>query len=297
MGERNHWQLLSVRDLCVTTTSGGTPSRKRPEYFVHRGIPWLKTQELSDCVLYDASEHISEVAVMESSAKLLPVGTVLVAMYGATAGQLGLLGRPMTCNQACCALIVDEAKADPRFLYYALLNDRLRLRSLANGAAQQNLNVGIISRFPILAPPLSEQRAIAAVPGALDDKIEANRRIEGRSRLLMDALFSCLQETALEAELPLMSVVEFVFGEPFDSDFFNGDKLGRPLIRIRDLKTFIPQFFSTECRSKETIVQPGEVLVGMDAEFRPTIWCGEPGLLNQRVCLARPRVGSLAFIS
>jgi len=176
MAERDDWQLLSVRDVCVTTTSGGTPSRKHPEYFVHRGIPWLKTQELSDSILYDALEHISEVAVTESSAKLLPVGTVLVAMYGATAGQLGLLGKPMACNQACCALVVDEAKADPRFLYYALLNDRLLLRSLANGAAQQNLNVGIINTFPILAPPLSEQRAIAEVLGALDDKIEANRR-------------------------------------------------------------------------------------------------------------------------
>ena len=95
--------------------------------------------------------------------------------------------------------------------------------------------------------------------------------------------------------MSLMDAVTFTFGEPFRSKDFNGEGLGRPLVRIRDLKTFSPQLFTTETRDRETVVQPGDLIVGMDAGFRPTIWCGREGLLNQRVCRATPRLGGRAF--
>lgn len=300
MGERNHWQLLTVGDLCVTTTSGGTPSRKRPEYFVHNGIPWLKTQELSDCVLYDASEHISEVAVTESSAKLLPVGTVLVAMYGATAGQLGLLGKPMTCNQACCALIVDETKADPRFLYYALLNDRLGLRSLANGAAQQNLNVGIISRFPILAPPLSEQRAIAEVLGALDDKIEANRRVVATVDALARAEVEAAQATA-DRLLPLGSLLKRV------NDIARPSELAPATVYIGLEHMSRGSLFLTEWGVAEGLAsakarfQPGDILFGkLRPYFKKVAIAPTAGVCSTDVLVLRPThwvQGSLGLVA
>jgi type I restriction enzyme, S subunit len=148
----------------------------------------VKTQELLDRVLYDTAEHITEQAIRESSAKLLPGGTLLVAMYGVTAGQLGLLGRPMTCNQACCALIVDEEKANKRFLYYALRDKRTHLKSLANGAAQQNLNARMIASLVLSVPPLRVQDAIGEVLGALDDKIECNQRVASLAEQLALAL-------------------------------------------------------------------------------------------------------------
>src|ERR1035437_4275565 len=173
----SEWRELAIGDVCVRVTSGGTPSRARPEYFIGGARPWVKTQELRDCWISDTEEHITDKAIADSSAKLLPAGTVLVAMYGATVGQLGMLAREMTCNQACCALIVDETRADPRFVYYQLLATRSRLIRLANGAAQQNLNGEIIKRFRLRFPPLHEQTRIADILSALDDKIDLNLRM------------------------------------------------------------------------------------------------------------------------
>jgi type I restriction enzyme S subunit len=185
----SEWRELAIGDVCVRVTSGGTPSRARPEYFIGGARPWVKTQELRDCWISDTEEHITDKAIADSSAKLLPAGTVLVAMYGATVGQLGMLAREMTCNQACCALIVDETRADPRFVYYQLLATRSRLISLANGAAQQNLSCEIIKRFRLRFPPLREQRRIADILSALDDKIELNRRTSQTLESMARALF------------------------------------------------------------------------------------------------------------
>jgi len=183
------WEVLSVADVCRRVTSGGTPSRKRPEFYQDGVWPWVKTQELLDGWIDKTEEQITEDAVAESSAKVLPAETILMAMYGATVGQLGILRRPMTCNQACCAVIVDPEKADFRYLYYQLLNSRAQIRGLATGAAQQNLSGVVIKslRFPF--PPLPEQKAIARILGTLDDKIELNRRMNATLEAMARALF------------------------------------------------------------------------------------------------------------
>jgi type I restriction enzyme S subunit len=146
-------------------------------------------------------------------------------------------------------------------------------------------------------PPLAEQRAIAEVLGALDDKIEANRKTTLVAEALVTAAFRYAMAQIGDRDVPLFDVVDFIFGEPFKSTEFNSAGIGRPLIRIRDLKTFSPQFWTTEARPRETVVEPGDIVVGMDAEFRPTLWQGMAGLLNQRVCMALPRgFGGRAFI-
>jgi type I restriction enzyme S subunit len=185
----NHWTVKSVGDVCQRVTSGGTPSRKNPSYYMNGIWPWVKTQELKDTWIDNTEEFITETAVRESSAKVLPENTVLVAMYGATVGQLGILRRPMTCNQACCALIADENVANYRFLFYRLLSSRALLKRLATGAAQQNLSGAVIRalRFPF--PPIAEQRRIAHILGTLDDKIELNRRMAATLEEMARALF------------------------------------------------------------------------------------------------------------
>jgi len=183
------WRVLSLEDVCSRITSGGTPSRRHPDYYYGGTWPWVKTQELQDKWIDHTEESITERAVAESSAKVLPSNTVLVAMYGATVGQLGLLRHPMTCNQACCALVVDENIAHYRFVFYQLLHARPQLKNLATGAAQQNLSGVLIRslRFPL--PPLPEQRAIAHILGTLDDKIELNRRMSETLEAMARALF------------------------------------------------------------------------------------------------------------
>lgn len=173
---RANWPLRTLEDLCARITSGGTPNRSRPDYYGGL-IPWIKTGELLDRVIVDSEEHLTELGLANSSAKLLPRGTILMAMYGATVGALGHLGSEATCNQASCAMVVDPLKANDRWLFYALLNDRRSITRKATGAAQQNLSGATIKRFAYSTPPLPEQQAIAEVLGALDDKIAANTRL------------------------------------------------------------------------------------------------------------------------
>lgn len=183
------WPVRSIQDMCLRVTSGGTPSRRQPSFYEDGCWPWLKTQELRDGWLDDSEEHITDDAVASSSAKVLPENTVLMAMYGATVGQLGILRRPMTCNQACCAMIVDPGRADCRYLFYQLLHARPWIRNLATGAAQQNLSGRLIKSLKFPFPPLPEQRRIARVLGALDDKIELNRRMSETLEAMAQALF------------------------------------------------------------------------------------------------------------
>ena len=183
------WPVLPVADVCTRVTSGGTPSRTRPDFYENGTWPWVKTQELQDRWIESTEEQITDDAVANSSAKPLPPNTILMAMYGATVGQLGILRKPMTCNQACCAMIVDPEKADFRYLYHQLRYSRTQLKSLATGAAQQNLSGVLIKSLRYPFPPLTEQKAIAAVLGALDDKIELNRRMNATLEAMARALF------------------------------------------------------------------------------------------------------------
>ncbi|MDZ4185368.1 MAG: hypothetical protein U1D97_10370, partial [Desulfuromonadales bacterium] len=112
-----------ISELCSRITSGGTPSRKRDDFFcgINQGHRWVKSKELLDCVISETEEHITDDGLKNSSAKYLPANTVLVAMYGANVGQLGWLRIPATVNQAICGLSVNPDIADFRYVYYTLL--------------------------------------------------------------------------------------------------------------------------------------------------------------------------------
>lgn len=170
------WREVAVEALCSRVTSGGTPSRKREEYYAGEGIPWVKSQELVGARIAATEEHISEAGLKSSSAKLLPRDTVLLAMYGANVGQLGWLGVEATVNQAICAMVTDPKETDSRFLYYALAGARERLVGNAHGAAQQNLSQQLIKPFKLAVPALATQQRIGEILRAMDDLIENNRR-------------------------------------------------------------------------------------------------------------------------
>ncbi|MDU4570621.1 MULTISPECIES: restriction endonuclease subunit S [Corynebacterium] len=169
-------QTIQIADGCSQITSGATPSRKKPEYFIG-DIPWLKTKELNDALIGATEEHISESALAETSCKLIPSGAVVIAMYGATVGKLGILGTPMTTNQACCAMVADEVSLHSQYLFYWLLQNRQSIINLSNGAAQQNLSVRTIKNIALKIPTLEKQIHTANALKSLDDKINANNRI------------------------------------------------------------------------------------------------------------------------
>lgn len=145
------WEVKNVIDL-YDTSAGGTPSRKKDEYF-DGNIPWLKTKELNDSFIQETEETITKLGLNNSSAKLFPKNSVLVAMYGATVGQLGILDIDATTNQACCAVMEKQEPFDYSYIFYTLLEGRNKLIGLKQGAAQQNINQGIIKEFKILKPP------------------------------------------------------------------------------------------------------------------------------------------------
>ncbi len=182
------WQYRPMESVCSRITSGGTPSRREEKYY-GGDINWVKTQELLDRKIFDTDEKISLQGLNNSSAKLLPKDTVLLAMYGATVGKLGILGKESTCNQACCAFICDPKVTDYRFLYYCLLGNRSNLAGLATGAAQQNLSSQQLKAVEFAFPPLEYQKEIANLLSALDDRIDHNRALAANLEAIARRLF------------------------------------------------------------------------------------------------------------
>ena len=182
------WKLTKIGSLCKRVCSGGTPKSTVEEYY-GGGIPWLNTKEVNFNRIYSTESTISVAGLNNSSAKWIDKHSVIVAMYGATAAKCAIGMIPMTTNQACCNLMIDEALADYRFVYYALTNAYSTLASLANGGAQQNLNAQLIKDFEIPLPDLQTQHRIADILSTIDDKIENNTRINHNLEEQAQALY------------------------------------------------------------------------------------------------------------
>lgn len=168
------WRREKLKDISKIT-SGGTPSRKHPEYFEGK-IPWIKTGEIIWNKIYDSEEHITEEAIANSSAKLIPEGAVLVAMYGQglTRGRASILEREACTNQAVCALIPSDTILNS-YLYYYFMSNYWRFRQVAKGGNQENLSGKVIGDFEIDIPSLEEQNEIVAI---LDRLLEEESKIE-----------------------------------------------------------------------------------------------------------------------
>ena len=158
------WHLVPLGDI-YRTGSGGTPSRKNPDFF-GGDYRWVKTKELQDCPVFDTEEKISEDGLQKSSAKLFPRNSVLIAMYGATIGRLGVLQEESATNQACCAILPNSQGCGWGYAYLSLFSRRQALVDLRAGAAQQNISQDVIKRFKLLraSDELHEQFEMAVTP-------------------------------------------------------------------------------------------------------------------------------------
>jgi type I restriction enzyme S subunit len=149
-GVPEKWDTGIVSDF-YDTGSGGTPSRKNSDYFVG-DIPWVKTQKLPNGFITDTEEKITDEALKNSAAKLLPEKTVLIAMYGATVGELGILAMPATTNQACCALLPRDSRASYIHSFLFFRENKDRLVGLSAGSAQNNISQQIIRAYEMVMP-------------------------------------------------------------------------------------------------------------------------------------------------
>ena len=206
------WKLTKIGSICRRICSGGTPKSTVDEYY-GGGIPWLNTKEVNFNRIYSTESTITEAGLKNSSAKWIDKNAVIVAMYGATAAKCAIGMIPMTTNQACCNLMIDETKADYRFVYYSIVNSFSVLAGLANGGAQQNLNAQLIKDFEIALPSLEAQRRIADILSTIDDKIENNSRINHNLEEQADCLLSSAIETQANGSAHLRDICSYVSGK------------------------------------------------------------------------------------
>jgi type I restriction enzyme S subunit len=180
----NGWESTRLSAFCATG-SGSTPSRSQVARYYEGGtIPWVKSGELREGVISSTEEYVTEAALKETSVKMVPAGALLLAMYGATVGRLGILGIPATTNQAVCHIVPDPKVADTRFLFHALSHQVPAIIARGVGGAQPNISQGVIKDLLLPVPPIAEQRRIAEVL----DRAEALRTKRRAALAQLDTL-------------------------------------------------------------------------------------------------------------
>ena len=146
------FKIKTVSEFCAETKSGSTPSRTNNEYWENGTISWVKSGEVHNNITLQTEEYITPLGLTESSTKLLPKDTVLMAMYGVTAGEVGYLAIEATTNQAICGMIC-RSKAEAAYLYFSLIQSQAKISRLSNGGAQDNLSKNFIDNIKIAVPP------------------------------------------------------------------------------------------------------------------------------------------------
>jgi type I restriction enzyme S subunit len=233
------WQIVRLGDICQTT-SGGTPSRQQSKYY-SGNIPWVKSGELDKGLIIDTQEKISEEALKNSSAKIFPKGTLLIALYGATIGKLAFLGVEAATNQAVCGIFENESISS-KYLFHFLFFSKPGLVKQGIGGAQPNISQGILKELKIPLPPVPDQHAIVSkIEELLSELDKGKQQLETAQQQLKIYRQAVLKwafegkltnENVKEGELPerwtqvsVKDIAETYGGYAFKSgDFLNDGK-------------------------------------------------------------------------
>ncbi len=188
---KDGWEIKTLGEI-ATISSGGTPSRKNESYW-NGSIPWVTTAEVKFNTIMDTAEKITDLGLSNSSAKLFPIGTILMAMYGQgkTRGQVAKLGIEATTNQACAAIILKE-NYHVEFYYQYLMSKYDDIREMSNSGGQENLSASIVKSIAIPVPPLEEQIQIAEILSTWDNAIQTTEKLLENSRQQKKALMQRL---------------------------------------------------------------------------------------------------------
>lgn len=195
--------------------------------------------------------------------------------------------------------IVFRAKdgCDSDFLYYLVTSSIVRgpaIKSMVGSSGRQRVQTDVLQTLVVKVPDLESQKSISEILKSLDDKIAENRKINDNLLEQMQALYKSWFVDYLPfggvipeswTQTNIYSLANIIYGAPFASKQFNAEGNGKPIIRIRDLKAQQFATYTTEVHPKGYLLRPGDIVVGMDGEFRPYIWGNDEAWLNQRVCV------------
>lgn len=288
------WKKVKVGDIGKVVT-GKTPKTSNSEYY-GGNIPFLTPSD-NMLVKYvrETNKHITEIGRLSVKNATLPANAICVSCIGSDLGKVVITTQETVTNQQINSIVVDTDNFDVDFVYYSMLE----LGKILNFHSKTSTAVPIVnkssfSQYEIDCPELSVQKKIGDILSSIDRKIEANNKINNNLFEQMQALYKSwfVDFEPFGGEIPttweksdIYSIANIIYGAPFASKQFNTEGNGKPIVRIRDLKDQQFATYTTEVHPKGYLLQAGDVVVGMDGEFRPYIWGNYEAWLNQRVCV------------
>jgi type I restriction enzyme S subunit len=276
----NNWVWVYLGSI-FTTTSGGTPSKKVPQYYINGTIPWLLSGEVNRQYINHAENFITEAGLKNSSAKLFSSNTLLVAMYGATAGQVGILTFESSTNQAVCG-VLPNSYISTLYLYYYFKNHKEKLVQQAYGAAQPNLSQEKIKEVPLPLPPLAEQERIVKEIERLFSELDKAREIienildtfQNRKSAILHKAFSgeLTKKWREERDLSLDTWEETTLEKYINTQYgytesANKDKVGPKFLRITDIQnsqvnwSLVPYCPINDTNKNTYLLKQGDIVV------------------------------------
>ena len=286
------WLKTSLIDI-VELIGGGTPKTSKAEYW-GGNINWLSVKDFNNenRYVYSTEKTITEEGLNNSSTKLLRKDDIIISARG-TVGELAMIPFPMAFNQSCYGIRAKDG-INSTFLYYLIKHSVRKLKSMTHGSVFDTITRDTFANIEVAIPDIETQQRIAKMLADIDDKVENNQRINNNLEQQAQAIFKSWfvdfepfggVRPSNWNDTNIYAIANIIYGAPFASKLFNTDGLGKPIIRIRDLREQAFVTFTTEEHPKGHLIQPGDIVVGMDGEFRPYIWGNKPAWLNQRVCI------------
>ena len=278
-------------------TSGGTPSKKNPEYYEKGTIPWVRSGELENGAICDTEIKITQVGLDNSSAKIFPKGTLLIALYGATIGKLAWLDIEACTNQAVCGIFENE-KVSLKYLYYYLLLHRPDLIKQGIGGAQANISQTILKKLMVSYPvDRSEQMRIVArieeLSSELDNGVETLRKTKQQLAVYRQAVISAaFPEMADKNTVRLDEIADISGGITKGRDLSKQETVHLPYLRVANVQNGyldLSQMKTIELKVSEKekyLLRSGDVLYteggDRDKLGRGTVWNDEiPNCVHQ----------------
>ena len=314
------WKEVTLADA-FNTSSGATPLSTEASYYENGTIPWINSGELASPYIYGTTNFISQAGFENSSTEIYPIDTVLVAMYGATAGKASLLKMEACTNQAICAILPNKDYSST-FLKYSIDTLYDHLVGLSSGSARDNLSQAELKKLKLIMPPTKdEQNKLVSILALIDRKIELNRAInqnlEAMAKQLYDYWFvqfdfpneegkpykssggEMVWNEKIKRKIPkgwkasmLAEEIELQYGFPFSTELFTEQVTSVPVVRIRDILDNSVSAYTTEEVDERYLLQKQDLLIGMDGNFHMNYWTDNVSYLNQRSVRLRAKNSS-----